>query len=239
VPVPDPKTPPAISCTATGSTTACNSHANVCSNARNVVCTSSAQCTSPGTCVPSDNGTSPVLNAYDLNANLLDGIAHFATGGMPVRISGFGTSIPGGCTDGATQYQFFNNGLLAQDFSAKYFYPDPPDFDADYTMHVRCSSDFSCTSSSPSLHLTVYRGDSADIVLTLVHTPAGAAGTTTLHWLSHPEAASAVGGYQVLSGTSVNATLSGWTNLLGPPPLPGECPVAQVTPIGTDIARVD
>jgi len=43
----------------------------------------------------------------------------------------------------------------------------------------------------------------------------------------------AAAGYQVLTGSTVNTTLTGWTNLLTP------CKVNQATPINTDIPVVD
>jgi hypothetical protein len=183
-----------------------------------------------------DHGTAPVLVATDVNNNTLDGVNFLAISGQTLRISAATSTMPGGCINGAAEFQFLRNGALAQDWSAKNFLQDSPDRDTTYSVKMRCSTDSTdCTSAvGASLTVPVYRGDGNDITLTLAHTPAGAGGTTTLHWQSRPQQAP-LAGYDPFVGTSVNSTLSA----LIPMVTPAGCSVAQALPIGTDIPLND
>jgi len=96
-----------------------------------------------------DKGTTPVLKVTDLNGNVIrnDGVGlAYAPAGTPIRVTAADSSVSGGCFNGAAQFRFTKNGALVQDWSAKTFYQDTMAAGASYSVLVRCSSDFSCTS---------------------------------------------------------------------------------------------
>jgi hypothetical protein len=104
----------------------------------------------------------------------------------------------GGCVGGALEFQFFKNGVVVQEFSAKTLFQDSPLIDASYSVKARCSTEHACTSlGGASLNVPVYRGDGDELALTV--TPDRAAGATTLRWQSRPPPAP-MSGYNVFRG---------------------------------------
>ncbi|MFQ5877165.1 MAG: thrombospondin type 3 repeat-containing protein [Acidobacteriota bacterium] len=178
---------------------------------------------------PSDNGTLPALAATDLNGAIIDGVNVLAQAGELVRISAINSTIPGGCANGAAQFQFFKDGELAQDWSSKTFLQDSPTSDATYTVQVRCSSDFSCTSTQgASLTLPVYTGDGGDISLSASH----AAGTTTLSFKARPQPPS-LSGYDLFRGSITTPPDTGLSTLVTL-----SCNIAQQA-LGSNISGTD
>jgi hypothetical protein len=144
-----------------------------------------------------DRGTSVALRVTDLADATIAG-GNVAVAGQGLRVSAVGSAIIGGCPNGSVQFRFLKNGVVAQDWSAKAFYQDAPENDTSYTVLVRCSSDFACTSQTgQTAAVAVYKGDSTDISLTATH----AAGTTSLRWLARPQAAPLVG-YDLFRATA-------------------------------------
>ena len=125
-----------------------------------------------GTCAPApcdpavgDAGTAPALVATDLNGVPLDGATNVPTGGSPVRLSGTGSTFPGGCASGAAEYQFLKDGAVAQDWSDSPYFEDSPDRTTRYGLKIRCSSATACTSVAGAvLDLAVRTGDGGDVV---------------------------------------------------------------------------
>jgi hypothetical protein len=157
-----------------------------------------------------DRGTSVTVRATDTNDVVLDGITNVAAAGQALRISAVGSSIVGGCSNGAIQFRFMKNGVMAQDWSSKAYYQDSPESDATYTVLARCSSDFACTSQTgATLNLAVYRGDGGDIALSLTHDRA--TGSTFVRWPARPQQ-SPLSGYDVYRATTSghNAGLGGF-----------------------------
>ena len=110
-----------------------------------------------------DKGTAPQIKVTDLNGNL------FAAGSSPVAgqailVSAVDSSIPGGCTNGGTQFQFSKNGSVVQDWNSKSAYEDTPvEYSPTYKVQVRCSSDTTCTSLvGASVKVAIYDGINTD-----------------------------------------------------------------------------
>jgi hypothetical protein len=154
----------------------------------------------------SDNGTCPRIDVVALDNVPIDGVASVAEKGEALRVSAIESSLPGGCAGGEAQFRFFRTPLLpdgssdpsspppvlVQDWSGKTFFQDAPETDALYTVHVRCSTDFSCTSATgASLTVRVYPGDGSDIALSVLTGP-----PTTLSWPARPQPAP-MAGYDV------------------------------------------
>ncbi len=113
-----------------------------CSNQPNRACTTSANCVAPGTCNPP---VTPVA-------------------GRPINLSAIDSDVPT-CVNGTIQFQFFKNGATVQDWSSKTFFQDAPEVTATYSVKVRCSSDFACTSQTGATRdVPVYSGDGSDVI---------------------------------------------------------------------------
>jgi hypothetical protein len=153
----------------------------------------------------SDNGTCPRLDVVNLSNQTIDNVVNVAERGEALRISGIATSLAGGCTGGVAQFRFTKTRLLpdgspdpsatstlVQDWNGKTFFQDAPETDTRYDVQVRCSSDFSCTSTTgATTTVRVYPGDGSDIRLSLTKlTPASAA---TLNWDARPQPAPMTG----------------------------------------------
>jgi hypothetical protein len=130
--------------------------------------------------------------------------------GEKVVVSGSGTTNPGGCVGGGTQFRFFKDNVLVQDWSSAPAHVDNPAADAVYRVQARCSIDTTCTSSatasaSNSKAVQVFTGDGADIPLSVSHDRLS--GTTTLSWPSRVQPP-AVSGFDVFRGAQADDGLS-------------------------------
>src|SRR5207249_6362872 len=122
--------------------------------------------TAAGKCDPTqgDKGFIVSLAVNDANHN---GIYEK---GETVELSATGTTNPGGCADGESEFQFLKNGAVAQDFSAQSIFKDSPTGDSSYQVMARCSSNLACTTTTGvSAALKIYSGDALDIGLTVTH----------------------------------------------------------------------
>jgi len=198
--------------------------------------------TPPATCpagcdaTVGDRGTSVILDAADLAGRPIDGVTKIAVAGESLRVSAAGSSLPGGCPDGTPQFRFFRDGVVVQDWSGRSFLQDAPESDATYTVRVRCSTDFDCTSAQgATVTVRVYRGDGADILLSTEYVDQS--GVTRLIWPARPQA-EPMSGYDVYRGT-MSDDGDTETPALSDPGLatltPLECDVPNGTP-GTEIA---
>ena len=90
--------------------------------------------------------------------------------GETVELSAAGTTNPGGCAGGESEFQFLKDGAVAQNFSAQAIFKDSPIADASYQVMARCSSNLACTTTTgASTALKIYTGDALDIGLTVTH----------------------------------------------------------------------
>jgi hypothetical protein len=155
------------------------------------VCPASAS----GDCDPSqgDHGLVTSLTIRDASA---DGIVE---AGEAVELDASGTTNPGGCVNGVTQYRFLRNGAIVQDFSANPIFRDSPRGDAPYQVLAQCSSNPACTTATGStLAVQVYPGDGTDLNLDVTHNRS--TGLTTLTWTARPQPPP-LSGYDVFRGT--------------------------------------
>jgi Thrombospondin type 3 repeat len=168
-----------------------------------------------------DNGFNVNLVLSDANGN---GVVET---GEAVALDAVGTTNPGGCAGGVTEYRFLKNGAVVQDYSGNAFYTDYPKADATYQVLTRCSSELACTATTgASSSIQVYPGDGGDLALTVTHNRS--TGVTTLQWKARPQPAP-MSGYDVLDGTvpPPDAGLSTLSTLT--------CNTGIGTPVGTDI----
>ncbi|MFQ5876510.1 MAG: S8 family serine peptidase [Acidobacteriota bacterium] len=153
-------------------------------------------CPDPGTeCDPGvgDHGYVVSLMVTDGNGN---GVVE---SGETIRLDAIGTTNPGGCAGGVTEFRFLKDGELVQDFSSNAFFLDAPTADAVYQVLARCSNALACTTTAGGMqHVEVYSGDGAGIVLSATHDRAS--GVTTLRWTARPQLAP-MSGYDVFVGT--------------------------------------
>src|SRR5262249_13795645 len=61
----------------------------------------------------------------------------FVAAGESLLISATGTTNPGGCVGGGSQFRFFKNNVLVQDWSEIPTFTDNPSTDANYRVQVR------------------------------------------------------------------------------------------------------
>ncbi|HEV8703287.1 MAG TPA: thrombospondin type 3 repeat-containing protein [Candidatus Polarisedimenticolia bacterium] len=130
--------------------------------------------------------------------------------GEKVTFSATGTTNPGGCVGGGTQFRFFKDNVVVQDWSSVATFADNPSADAVYRVQARCSVDLTCTSSatataSNSNALQVFTGDGNDIFLSLSHSLA--TGVTTVAWPSRVQTP-AVSGFEAYRGAQADDGLS-------------------------------
>jgi len=166
--------------------------------------------------------------------------------GEKLIVSAASTTNPGGCVGGGSQFRFFKDNNLVQDWSSAPSFLDNPTLDASYRVQVRCSIDTTCTSTatatgSNSKTVQVFAGDGTDINLTVTHDRA--TGITTLTWPSRIQPA-ALNGFDVFRGAQSDdgqATTAGTPdiNLGSLVPLstsPSSCNVANGAP-GTSVTQ--
>jgi Thrombospondin type 3 repeat/Subtilase family len=155
----------------------------------------------PVVCTPGvgDHGTTEVLAIRDTNG---DGVFER---GERITLDASASSLPGGCSGGAIQFQFRRDGQIVQDWTTNNNFVDAPLQDASYALYARCSSaPASCTGTTPATgSVQVYTGDGAEIALTV---GSGAGGAATLNWPARPQPPS-VSGYDLFRG--VVATVNG------------------------------
>jgi hypothetical protein len=161
----------------------------------------------PAKACDATQGDSGFNVSLQVTEDLADGIV---VAGEKLLVSAAGTSNPGGCVGGGTQYRFFRDNLVAQDWSSTPSLVDTPSADSVYRLQVRCSVDATCTSSatasaSNSRSFQVYSGDGNDIALSLSHDRL--TGVTTLSWPSRVQT-TAVSGFDVFRGTQTDDGLS-------------------------------
>jgi hypothetical protein len=141
--------------------------------------------TGPDVCDESEAGADHGL-LVDLQVSDSDGDGIFFAG-EGVTVSAAGTTIPGGCVGGGTEFLFFKDGAMVQDWSSDPTFTDNPIRAAFYLVRARCSADPACTSSSlptaeNSETILVYRGDADEIVINAEHDLS--LPETTLSWES-------------------------------------------------------
>jgi hypothetical protein len=122
----------------------------------------------------------------DLQVSDSDGDGIFFAG-EEVTVSAAGTTIPGNCVGGGTEYSFLKDGAMVQDWSSDPTFTDNPTRAAFYSVRARCSADPACISSSlptaaNSETVLVYRGDADEIVINAQHDLS--LPETTLSWES-------------------------------------------------------
>jgi hypothetical protein len=147
-----------------------------------------------------DAGTAPAFEVRDLNGNLVDGATLVPSRGQTLRLSGSGSTFPGGCSNGAAEYRFERNGVVAQDWSTSPVFVDAPESTTHYRLLLRCSADHACTSVAGAVRdVGVLSGEGGEIALGAWGSPFDpstgvtydrVAHTTTLRWWSPGTAAS-------------------------------------------------
>jgi hypothetical protein len=153
-----------------------------------------------------------------------------------------GTTNPGGCIDGVTEYQFLRNGEIARDFTANAIFLDAPTSFASYEVIARCSTDEHCVSDPVGAEVAVYSGDGGDVIFGEKSSPFDpssgivhslAAGTTTLAWWAPPPLPGAGAAVDIYRGsilaaggtgglTAVNAWNLAGGACLNQPPILGD-----------------
>jgi hypothetical protein len=113
-----------------------------------------------------DAGTAPAVAVTDANGNLVDGSTFVPARGQTLRLDGSGSTLPGGCSNGTTEYRFERNGAVAQDWSGSPFFSDAPDATTRYRLLVRCSADHACTSVAGAVRdIGVLSGEGGEFAL--------------------------------------------------------------------------
>ncbi len=166
--------------------------------------------------------------------------------GEKLVVSASSTTNPGGCVGGGSQFRFFKDNVLVQDWSSVPSFTDNPKADVSYRVQARCSIDTTCTSSatataSNSSSKQVFTGDGTDINLSVTHDRVS--GTTTLTWPSRIQPPS-LSGYDVFRGAQSDDGLSTTpgapdVNLTSLQPLsvsPSSCNVPNGAP-GTNVTQ--
>jgi hypothetical protein len=126
--------------------------------------------------------------------------------GEQITASAATTVNVGGCVNGAVQYQFWKNGVVAQDWAANATFLDNPASDAVYKVLARCSNDATCTSvTGASRTIAVFSGraDATELPLTINHSRTAVPPTTTLSWPSRPQEAP-LSGFDVFRGSRLD-----------------------------------
>jgi len=152
--------------------------------------------------------------------------------GERLTLSASGTTNPGGCIGGGTQFRFFKDNVLVQDWSSVPAFVDNPSVDASYRVQARCSVDLTCTSSATatagnSSTLQVFTGDGNDIFLSLSHDKA--TGITTLSWPARLQPP-AVSGFEVYRGLQSDDGLSTTASV-------PDAPLATLTSMSCSLAN--
>jgi hypothetical protein len=126
-----------------------------------------ASCPDPSVyCLPGsgvDHGYTTSLAIQDSDG---DGIYEK---GELVQLNAAGTTNPGGCANGVTEFRFLKNGQVVQNWTPNAFFSEGAAADATYQVLARCSSAPACvTTTGSSLAIQVYAGDSTDLVLSAI-----------------------------------------------------------------------
>jgi hypothetical protein len=179
-----------------------------------------------------DNGYLVDLQIQDENG---DGLL---VAGERITLTAAGTTNPGACVNGITQFRFFRNGAMVQDWSSSPTFTDNPTRDAAYRVQARCSLSTTCVSASTGASSNktalIYTGDGEDVALSLRHDRAS--GTTTIEWASRPQVTQ-VSGYDLYAGAIAASGDSSARALSNAACLAGD--IAQPTPVGTLVTRTE
>jgi hypothetical protein len=141
-----------------------------------------------------DAGTAPAIEVRDVNGSLVDSVTLVPSRGQTLRLSGSGSTFPGGCSNGIAEYRFERNGVVAQDWSTSPVFVDAPESTTHYRLLVRCSADHACTSVAGAVRdVGVLSGEGGEIALGAWGSPFDpstgvtydrVAHTTTIRWWS-------------------------------------------------------
>jgi len=192
--------------------------------------------TCPTKACDATQGDSGFNVALSLTQDVPDGLV---VSGEKVLVSAATTTNPGGCVGGGSQFRFFRDNALVQDWSEIPTFLDNPTSDASYRVQVRCSIDTTCTSiatatGSNSQSVLVFSGDTMDIQLSVSHNRSAVPPTTTLSWPARPQSP-LLAGYDVFRGTQAPTPATPDINLATLVPLsPTSCNIANAAP-GTPI----
>ncbi len=178
----------------------------------------------------SDRGYVVSLTYQDTNN---DG---FIEKGETLQFSAAGTTNPGGCARGVTEYRFLKDGAIIQDFSTNATLKDAPTSDATYQVIARCSSDTACTSLTGATQpVKVYTGDSMDIDIRLTNVLG--TGVTTISWTARPQV-TPMQGYDAFRGSVINPATSRPDTTLATL-VTQQCNVGTATPVGGTVSVTD
>jgi len=191
----------------------------------------------PATCPTTACDPSQGDGGFVVDVTLADGDGDgLFVNGERVNLSAAATATPGGCSGGGTQFRWFRNGVLVQDWSSNPSFVENASGDTSYRVQARCSVVSACTSSltNPAANksILIYNGDGTDIPLTVRHV----AGTTTIEWASRPQPP-AESGYDYYKGTINSSGDPTGKDLSGASCV--ENNIAQPGTIGTLIQRTD
>jgi len=158
--------------------------------------------TCPTKACDATQGDSGFNVALSLTQDVPDGLV---VSGEKVLVSAATTTNPGGCVGGGSQFRFFRDNALVQDWSEIPTFLDNPTSDVSYRVQVRCSIDTTCTSSATasgvnSRTIQVFVGDGTDIPLSVSYNRTAVPPLTTLSWPARLQPPS-LSGYDVFSGT--------------------------------------
>lgn len=195
-----------------------------------------------------DAGTDVIIQPEDLYGNPLDLVTEAVPAGDYIRLNLFGSTLPGGCVNGAPEYSFILNGT-PYGFGPTSFGL----FGGIYTratLHLRflarCSSDHACTSQiGAEILVPVFSADGNDSFFGTRSSPpvesAGilydrATGTTTLNWWA--PGTQDVDLYRGAIGPGISrGTLNGQFYDLDTTPGPASCLLANVIGTPTSTGR--
>jgi Thrombospondin type 3 repeat len=129
--------------------------------------------------------------------------------GENVEFAADGTTNPGGCANGVTEYRFLRGAQVVQDWSANAFFHDGVVADGTYQVMARCSSTSACTTTTGvSQSLKVYPGDGTDLVLTVTNAGGGSVNLQVIA-RPHPATMSGYDFYRYTGPPSPPASLAG------------------------------
>jgi hypothetical protein len=182
----------------------------------------SAQC---NPALGTDHGFTVAMTVTDANG---DGIFEK---GENVEFAADGTTNPGGCANGVTEYRFLRGTQVVQDWSANAFFHDGVVADGTYQVMARCSSTPACTTTTGvSQALKAYPGDGTDLVLTLTSAGAGSANLQIIA-RPHPATMSGYDFYRYTAPPAPPANLAGTVTLA--------CDQGTATAVGSPVQVTD
>jgi len=158
--------------------------------------------TCPTKACDATQGDSGFNVSLSVNQDVADNIV---VGGEKVIVTAAATTNPGGCIGGGSQFRFFRNNLLVQDWSELPAFIDNPTADTSYRVQVRCSIDTTCTSTATatgvnSKSIQVFTGDGTDINLSVSYNRTAIPPLTTISWPARVQPPS-LSGYDAFSGS--------------------------------------